>query len=328
MRIGEQSERILYVDDSRLDRDLVRDSLCSDDRLLLTETKSREEFEAKITSEQFDLVLSDFNILGFDGLQVIESVQKSQPTVPVVIVTGTGSEEVAVEAMKLGAADYVIKSPNHIVRLPLTIRTVLERTRLAHEEARLRNELDRFFELSHDMLLVLDNLGQIRRTNPAFRELLGFSMEEDSDVTIYDIVRADERMNAHNHVRQIQKSLDSARFSVHCLSTDQNELWVEWNVFRSNGPDRLFAVGRDMTEQRASEAEQKERAVAKAKVSMLSPREQQVLKLVVLGKANKLIAHELGLAEKTIEHHRASGMRKLQLSSVPDLVRLALNAEL
>eukprot|EP00913_Durusdinium_trenchii_P008856 g8322.t1 len=323
-----QSERILYVDDSRFDRDLVQAALSTDPDLQLTVTESRSEFESRITSEPFELVLSDFNILGFDGLQVIETVQSSQPNVPVVIVTGTGSEEVAVEAMKLGAADYVIKSPSHIVRLPLTIRTVLERTRLVHEEERLRTELNRFFDLSNDMLLVIDRDGRIQRANPALAALLGYPLEQMYAMTIFDLIRPDHQSIVSDHIQRIRKTLDSARFAVHCLAADNAERWIEWNVFRSNGPDRLFAIGRDMTEQRAAESEERERAVAKAKVSMLTPREQQVLSLVVAGKANKLIAYELDLAEKTIEHHRSSGMRKLQLNSVPDLVRMAMLADL
>ena len=81
----------------------------------------------------FDLVLSDFNILGFEGLQVLEAVRAKDPNLPVIIVTGTGSEEVAAEAIKRGAADYVIKTPSHIQRLPHTIHAALEKKRLEDE---------------------------------------------------------------------------------------------------------------------------------------------------------------------------------------------------
>ena len=89
----------------------------------LVETAWRSDFEAALTKDGFDLILSDFNILGFEGVQVIEAVHAEDPNLPVVIVTGTGSEEVAVEAMKKGAADYVSKTPKHIRRLPQVIHT-------------------------------------------------------------------------------------------------------------------------------------------------------------------------------------------------------------
>jgi DNA-binding NtrC family response regulator len=103
---------ILYVDDYPLDRELVRDALEREHGgFQLTEAASRQEFEERLAEGDYDLILSDFNILGFEGLQVIDSIQARDPRLPVVIVTGTGSEEVAVEAMKRGATDYVIKSP-------------------------------------------------------------------------------------------------------------------------------------------------------------------------------------------------------------------------
>ncbi len=140
--------RILYVDDYPLDRELVRDALKQDDcGIELVEAASREQFEAKLETGGFDAVISDFNILGFEGLQVLEAVHAKDPQLPVVIVTGTGSEQVAAEAIKRGAADYVIKTPRHIRHLPLTIQAVLEKKELetcrkeAEDALRESNEL-------------------------------------------------------------------------------------------------------------------------------------------------------------------------------------------
>jgi PleD family two-component response regulator len=134
--------RVLYVDDSEFDRDLVRDALEQEHGgFALTETASRQQFESALERDDYDLVLTDFNILGFTGLQVIRLVQSSKPQLPVIVVTGTGSEEVAVEAIKLGAWDYVIKSPAHIRRLPSTIHNVLARHEALLAKARADEEL-------------------------------------------------------------------------------------------------------------------------------------------------------------------------------------------
>jgi two-component sensor histidine kinase len=128
---------VLYVDDNPLDRELVRDALEKEhEGFRVTEASSRRDFEFRLQDDGFDLVLSDFNILGFEGLQVIEAVKCRDPNLPVIIVTGTGSEEIAVEAMRCGAADYVIKNPHHIQRLPITIHAVLEKLQLQREKAR------------------------------------------------------------------------------------------------------------------------------------------------------------------------------------------------
>lgn len=137
--------RILYVDDYALDRELVRHALNQPgSQFRLTEAKSQTEFEARFNDQEFDLILTDFNISGFEGLQVLEACMARDPNLPVVIVTGTGSEEIAVEAMKRGAADYVIKSPRQILRLPHTIAAALEKQehrRREQEHTRLREAI-------------------------------------------------------------------------------------------------------------------------------------------------------------------------------------------
>lgn len=127
--------RILYVEDSTFDRELVQDALAQEgEAFALVMASNRAEFEQRLAEEDFDLVLTDFNIMGFEGLQVLEIVHHQKPDLPVLIVTGTGSEEIAVKALKNGAVDYVIKSPGHIRRLPATIRAALEKKRLQQAE--------------------------------------------------------------------------------------------------------------------------------------------------------------------------------------------------
>ncbi|MBL8058036.1 MAG: PAS domain S-box protein, partial [Anaerolineales bacterium] len=171
--------RLLYVDDNPLDRELVRDALAHDTvSFQVTEAASRAEFEACLGPGRYDLVLSDFNILGFQGLQVLAAVKAVDPGVPVVIVTGTGSEEVAVEAMKRGAADYVIKDPRRIQRLPRTLRAILEQARQRQAAA---EATARYRELFRSVPVALYRFtldGDVFFANPAFLALLGLAESE------------------------------------------------------------------------------------------------------------------------------------------------------
>lgn len=151
--------RVLYVDDSYFDRELVLDALeKAHDGFKLKLAANRAEFESALVEGGFDVVLSDFNILGFEGLQVLDAVKVRNADIPVIIVTGTGSEEIAAEAIKRGAADYVIKTPTHIMRLPATIHAAFDRQRLEQQkrqtEADLRErvkELRGLHSISQDM---------------------------------------------------------------------------------------------------------------------------------------------------------------------------------
>src|SRR4030042_317990 len=180
-----QPVRILYVDDNPLDRELVRDVLEKEHGgFELVEAASRADFETTLAQGGFDLILSDFNILGFEGLQVLEVVRSTGSHLPVIIVTGTGSEEVAAEAIKRGAADYVIKTPKHIQRLPHSIQAVLENKRLEAErqqaEEALRLSEDKFkYMFDHSFIgksITLPS-GEIN-VNKAFSDMLGYTQED------------------------------------------------------------------------------------------------------------------------------------------------------
>jgi PAS domain S-box-containing protein len=165
---------ILYLDESPFDRDMIRDSLEKEHGVfILTEASSRKEFEKLLSAGTVNIVLSDFNILGFEGLQVIETVHTVNAGIPVIIVTGTGSEEVAVESMKRGAADYVVKKPKHIQRLPAIIHAVLEKCRCENEVG-----LRHVFEMMSQGVVVQDKNGIITLVNPAAETILGLTFDD------------------------------------------------------------------------------------------------------------------------------------------------------
>jgi len=140
----DQAIRVLHLDDDASERQLVRDALERQASVFhLTQADSREQFESMLANGNVDVALSDFNIFGYEGLEVIEVVRRVCPSLPVIIVTRSGSEEVAVESMKRGAADYVIKTHEHIQRLPSTIWAVLEKKALEDGRKRAEEEIDR-----------------------------------------------------------------------------------------------------------------------------------------------------------------------------------------
>jgi PAS domain S-box-containing protein len=188
--------RILYIDDYPLDRELVLDALEKEhDGFKVTLAGSRAEFETALTSGEFDLVLSDFNITGYEGLQVLEAAHAKDPALPVVIVTGTGSEEVAVEAVKRGAADYVIKTPKHIQRLPLTIHAALAKKQMESERRQaalaLRESEERYrdiFDSVQEAILVASLDGHILTVNNQACEMYGYGREEFLTKTMADLM--------------------------------------------------------------------------------------------------------------------------------------------
>lgn len=139
-----QAIRVLHLDDDPSAGHLVRDALETQPRMFhLIEADSRQQFESKLANGDVDVVLSDFNHCGYEGLEVIDVVRRMRPGLPLIVVTGSGSEEVAVESIKRGAADYVVKSRGQIGRLSGTIWAALEKKALKDGRRRAEEGIDR-----------------------------------------------------------------------------------------------------------------------------------------------------------------------------------------
>jgi signal transduction histidine kinase len=98
---------------------------------------------AALTQQSYAIVLLDYSLPRLNGLQVLSEIRSHGATVPVVMVTGQGDERVAVQAMRAGASDYVIKGSGYLTTLPTVIRKVLQQHELALENARLYAETQR-----------------------------------------------------------------------------------------------------------------------------------------------------------------------------------------
>jgi two-component system, cell cycle sensor histidine kinase and response regulator CckA len=103
--------RVLHLEDSPRDAELVRNKLdvggLSCDILLTT---SKAGFESALTEEAFDLIISDYNLPGYDGITALKHAQEIQPDVPVMLISGTVGEEEAVRCLHIGATDYLLKA--------------------------------------------------------------------------------------------------------------------------------------------------------------------------------------------------------------------------
>ena len=136
--------RVLHLEDSPRDAEIIRQKFVVEGvscEILLA--NSKDSFEAALTRESFDLILSDYNLPGYDGVTALKQAQQSQPDVPVILISGTVGEEEAVKALQIGATDYLLK--DRLERLvPAVHRAIkdaeIRRTRKHAEHALLERE--------------------------------------------------------------------------------------------------------------------------------------------------------------------------------------------
>jgi signal transduction histidine kinase len=130
--------RLLLLDDNPDDRALAVRSLEKEiSGLHVREVLDATGLERALEEDAFDAVITDFQLRWSDGLTVLRAVRERYPHVPVVIFTNTGSEEIAVTAMKSGLDDYVIKTPRHFERLPYALQAARRRRELERDRERL-----------------------------------------------------------------------------------------------------------------------------------------------------------------------------------------------
>jgi PAS domain S-box-containing protein len=126
---------ILYLEDNPRDAELVRDKLQQASLVCdLRVASSRLEYEGALAETRFDLILSDYNLLDYDGMTALALAREKQPAVPFILISGTLGEEKAVDCMLRGATDYV-----HKQRLDRLVPAVLRA--LTEAEDRLQRKL-------------------------------------------------------------------------------------------------------------------------------------------------------------------------------------------
>ena len=123
-----QPLRILLLEDSPQDAELIRERLAADGLdSALRLVRSREEFTAALGADPPEVILSAFSLPGFDGLSALDVAQRTCPDVPVLFVSGPVGEERAVEAVRSGAADFVLSARPE--RLVPALRQALQKAR-------------------------------------------------------------------------------------------------------------------------------------------------------------------------------------------------------
>lgn len=109
----------------------------------------------KIKSNDYDLILSDIKMPKADGVEVLEFSKKIKPEIPVVMISGHGDLDTAVETMRMGAFDYISKPPD-LNRLLHTVRIALDRKDLIVENKRLKKKISKSYEMIGESKQILD----------------------------------------------------------------------------------------------------------------------------------------------------------------------------
>ena len=186
--------RILIVEDLAHDAELMlRELQRAGIRYHANRVETAEEYRRELEAFQPDVILSDFTVPNFDGMEALRIASQSYPHIPFIFVSGTLGEEDAVRALKNGATDYILK--NNLLRLPAAVERAKKEAEERHSrralELQLRESEKRYRELfqSNPHPMWVYDIGTLRflAVNDTAVARYGFSHEEFLAMTIKDI---------------------------------------------------------------------------------------------------------------------------------------------
>ncbi len=135
--------KILIVDDDEVYRDVLKDAIADEDTELAV-AASGEEALGLLERAPFDILITDLNMPGIDGLTLLKRARQLYPDILALIITGYGSLESAVEAIRSGAYDYIQK-PFRIDEVAVSTRNAIDRVRMLRERQMLLQELEKAY---------------------------------------------------------------------------------------------------------------------------------------------------------------------------------------
>lgn len=260
---------ILHLEDSVEDAMIVEALLREEwPDCQIRRVASRSEFESALRLESFDLILSDHQIPGYDGLRALEETRLRRPDRPFIFLSGTIGEERAVEAMRNGADDYVLKDrPARLVssvRQAMTRLEDAERRRAAEEALRQSQEIFRqITENVADMIAVLDVHGRRVYNNPTYRGILGDPSTLKGTDSFFEI-HPDDRERVHAVFRETVLTGIGQRLEYRFLLANGAIRYIESQGSVIRGPNgevvNVLVVSRDVTERREAEMQLREQA--------------------------------------------------------------------
>ena len=258
--------QVLLLEDSQENCRLITETLSRDGLSHQAHVaRNQQEFKQALAQDRFDIILSDFTLPGYSGAEALALAHECQPETPFVLLSGVLGEEHAVEAMRAGATDYVLKS--RLERLPSVVRRALreaesrraerdisERER-QQVETDLRTSEERLravWENSHDGMRLTDSAGRVLAVNEAYCRLVKMPREKlvgELFTLAYQTQEGEDRLAAYQGGFLTDSLVARHTILIRLWNSEPLELEVSNSFIRLVGARKLvLSICRDITE--------------------------------------------------------------------------------
>ncbi|MBL8265565.1 response regulator [Steroidobacter sp.] len=260
--------RILLLEDSEIDAELATTHLAkAGTASVVQRVATRDEFMREIGTGNYDVVLADYSLPDFDGIAALDIVREHCPDMPFIFVSGVVGEEFAINALRRGATDYVMK--RGLSRLPAAVDRAVAEARERQDRVRAEQAL-RISETSAQLAIETAGLGRwaldpatgIFDLDARCRELFGLTANVTADrETFLKYCHNSDRPRIEATLRATLAAPNASNISTEfriVRAGDVQERWVSLSgrAFRDGGEcTRLIGIVNDITERKQAEAE-------------------------------------------------------------------------
>jgi PAS domain S-box-containing protein len=249
--------RVLYAEPSGFDVDLTRRHLSQKARhirldVVVSGTEILDHLPpASGSVSLYDVLLMDYRLPGMDALEVTKVIrQERELDIPIVLVTGHGNEEIALQALRLGVDEYLVKHEGYLAQLPAILEKVQKQAELQRSEARYHS----MFENNHAVMLVVNpSDGRIVDANPAACSFYGYVPETIRNMNISEINTSSLPQIRAELTQALAMGQNSFSFRHRLASGDIRDVEVFSGPIELGGQKLLYSIIHDVTERKRAE---------------------------------------------------------------------------
>jgi PAS domain S-box-containing protein/diguanylate cyclase (GGDEF)-like protein len=253
-----QKLQILMVEDQATEADVVAWNLRKGGvKFEIKRVETEADFRQALREGSPDIILSDFTLPRFDGMTALRIASELAPDIPFVFVSGTIGEERAIEALRRGATDYVLKS--NLARLIPAIQRALREAAMNIAHRRAEKTLQDIVNTSQDWIWQLDVERRFTFSSPAIATILGYEPDELLGKHFDSLLHDEDRASAESRLPSVADGSQSLSGAVaRWRHRDGQSRWLERNAIVITGADgKLLGYrgsDRDVTVRREQDA--------------------------------------------------------------------------